>query len=116
MRINISFLLVLVLILFSACNTSKALLVNEIEQLRKENISLVKENDNLNNKLILLVDAFDELSNENAQPININPTIDLEVISTTSQLSELESYLKPDSQLSELESYLKSDAVLNSKF
>ena len=116
MRINISFLLVIVLFLFSSCNTSKKLLVNEIELLRKENISLVKENDNLNNKLILLVDAFDELSNENAQPINIKPTIDLEIISTNSELSELESFLKTDSQLGKLESYLKSDAVLNSNF
>jgi hypothetical protein len=91
-------------------------LVNEVELLRNENNLLIKENTNLNKKLISLELAFDELSNENAQPININPTIDLEVISNTSQLSELESYLKPDSQLSELESYLKSDAVLNSKF
>jgi hypothetical protein len=82
-------------------------LVNEVELLRNENNLLIKENTNLNKKLISLELAFDELSNENAQPININPTIDLEVISNTSQLSELESYLKPDSQLSELESYLK---------
>ena len=102
-KINISFLLVISLFVFSACNTSKKLLVNEIELLRKENNSLIKENTNLNKKIISLEVALEEKSNENAPLININPTIDVEVLSTVSQLSELESYLK-------------SDAVLNSKF
>ena len=102
-KINISFLLVISLFVFSACNTSKKLLVNEIELLRKENNSLIKENTNLNKKIISLEVALEEKSNENAPLININPTIDVEVLSTVSQIIELESYLK-------------SDAVLSSKF
>ena len=103
MKINISFLLVITLSVFSACNTSKKSLVNEMKLLKKENSSLIKENNNLNKKLISLEVALEETSNENTQLININPTIDVEVLSTVSQLSELESYLK-------------LDAVLNSKF
>ena len=74
-----------------------------MELLRKENNSLIKENTNLNKKIISLEVALEEKSNENAPLININPTIDVEVLSTVSQISELESYLK-------------SDAVLSSKF
>ena len=102
-KIKIRFLIVISLFVFSACNTSKKSLVNEMKLLRKENNSLIKENNNLNKKLISLEVALEESSNENAPPININPTINLEVSSTVSHLSELESYLK-------------SDGVLNSKF
>ena len=102
-KIKIPFLLIISLFVFSACNTSKKSLVNEMKLLRKENNSLIKENNNLNKKLISLEVALEESSNENAPLININPTINLEVSSTVSQLSELESYLK-------------SDGVLNSKF
>ena len=101
-KINISFLLVISLFVFSACNTSKKLLDNEVELLRNENNLLIKENTNLNKKLISLEVPLEESSNENTPLININPTL-IEVSSTVSQLSELESYLK-------------SDAVLKSKF
>ena len=102
-KINSSFLLVILLFVFSACNTSKELLVNDMEKLRKENNFLIKENTNLNKKLISLEVALEEKSTENAPLINTNPTIDVEDLSTVSQISELESYLK-------------SDAVLSSKF
>ena len=103
MKIKISFLLVISLFVFSSCNTSKELLVNEMEKLRKENNFLIKENTNLNKKLISLEVALEEKSIENAPLININPNIDVEILSTVSQKSELESYLK-------------SDAILSSKF
>ena len=102
-KIKIRFLIVISLFVFSACNTSKKSLVNEIKLLRKENNTLIKKNNILNKKLISLEFAIEESSNENAPLININPTINLEVSSTVSHLSELESYLK-------------SDGVLNSKF
>ena len=102
-KIKISFLLVISLFVFSSCNTSKELLVNEMEKLRKENNFLIKENTNLNKKLISLEVALEEKSIENAPLININPNIDVEILSTVSQKSELESYLK-------------SDAILSSKF
>ena len=102
-KIDISFLLVISLFVFSACNTSKKLLVNEMELLRKENNFLIEEKTNLNKKIISLEVALEEQSNENAPLININPTIDVEVLSTVSQIVELESYLK-------------SDGVLSSKF
>jgi len=103
MKINISFFLIISLFVFSACNTSKISLVNEMELLRNENNSLIIENTNLNKKLISLEVALEESNNENSPLININPTIDAEVFSDVSQLSKLESYLK-------------SDAGLNSKF
>jgi len=102
MKINF-FFLVITIFIFSACSTSKKLLVNEVKLLKKENSFLIKENNNLNKKLISLEIALEETSNENAPLININPTIDVELLSSVSQLSDLESFLK-------------SDAVLNSKF
>jgi len=101
MKINI--FLVITLFVFSACSTSKKLLVKEVKLLKKENSFLIKENNNLNKKLISLEVALEEKSTENAPLINTNPTIDVEDLSTVSQISELESYLK-------------SDAVLSSKF
>jgi len=114
MKINISFIIFLFLV--SACNSSKKLMVDEIKILKNNNISLVKENNSLNKKLISLEVALNELSNDNLPIININPNIVLKELSTASETSDLENYLKPDSQLSELESYFESDAVLKSKF
>ena len=99
MKSNITFFLVITLFVLSACNTSKKSLVIEIKLLKKENNFLIKENNNLNKKLISLEFALEESSNENTPLINTN-TLDLEMLSTVSQLSELESYLKSDAVLS----------------
>ena len=96
-KILIIFVLGLVI---SSCSVSKKSLVNELKSLKEKNKGLIKENDNLNKKLITLENALEESKNEITPHININPTLDVEILSTVSQLSELENYFKQDAILS----------------
>ena len=97
-------------LLISSCSVSKKSLVNELKSLKEKNRALIKENDNLNKKLITLENALEESKNEIAPQININPILDVDVISTDVEV------ISTASQLSELENYFKQDAILSSKF
>ena len=100
---------------FFSCGVSKKSLKNEIESLKLQNNHLDNENQQLRDKILSIESAIEEIKNESSPVVNINPTIDIEVpSSTTSQLPEEVSSVT--SQLAELEKVISNDANLSSRF
>jgi len=95
-----SYVVVFFGLLISSCSVSKKSLINELESLKKVNKSLAIDNDILNEKVINLEIAIEEIKNENIPAVNVSPTLDIKVVSTASQLNQLEQFLRSDNALS----------------
>tara|TARA_B110000914_G_scaffold204177_1_gene198353 strand:+ start:159 stop:857 length:699 start_codon:yes stop_codon:yes gene_type:complete len=83
----------------SSCSVSKKSLIRDYKIVKTENESLNKENNKLLSKIKALELALEEYNNESAPLLNINPTIDIEVSSVTSQLADLEKIFNNDAKL-----------------
>ena len=103
-------------ILISSCSVSKESLNNDYKIVKIENESLKKENYKLLSKIKNLELELEEYNHESTPILKINPIIDIEASSVTSQLPELEKIINNDANLSSrfesfkqggLEKYLK---------